>query len=187
MERGELRDYTKARLKVFYEEELDVLDHVLRIDRISLLDTGEKPGLFEGDEHTTLMTQCKDGAQHQCLILDTNEELFKWFTQQVMKNLHMVFTMNPSSDGLMDRAATSPALFNRYVLNWFSDWSDSAFFQVGLEFMIKMDLPELLFMPPGVHGHGARHSGSHARGVNPKSKRQESAFCCTHRMDPILL
>ena len=40
--RDELRDYTKARLKVFYEEELDVplvlfnevLDHVLRIDRI---------------------------------------------------------------------------------------------------------------------------------------------------------
>lgn len=38
----ELRDYVQARLKVFYEEELDVplvlfnevLDHVLRIDRI---------------------------------------------------------------------------------------------------------------------------------------------------------
>ena len=40
--REELRDYVKARLKVFYEEELDVplvlfdevLEHVLRIDRI---------------------------------------------------------------------------------------------------------------------------------------------------------
>ena len=42
MEQEELREYVKARLKVFYEEELDVplvlfnevLDHVLRIDRI---------------------------------------------------------------------------------------------------------------------------------------------------------
>ncbi len=42
MEQEELRDYVQARLKVFYEEELDVplvlfnevLDHVLRIDRI---------------------------------------------------------------------------------------------------------------------------------------------------------
>lgn len=41
MDQEELRDYVKARLKVFYEEELDVplvlfnevLDHVLRIDR----------------------------------------------------------------------------------------------------------------------------------------------------------
>jgi dynein heavy chain 1, cytosolic len=42
VDREALRDYTKARLKVFYEEELDVplvlfndvLDHVLRIDRV---------------------------------------------------------------------------------------------------------------------------------------------------------
>ena len=34
---------------------------------------------------------------------------------QVMYNLHVVFTMNPSSEGLKDRAATSPALFNRSV------------------------------------------------------------------------
>merc|ERR1712035_123968 len=42
VDREELRSYVKARLKVFYEEELDVplvlfdevLDHVLRIDRI---------------------------------------------------------------------------------------------------------------------------------------------------------
>jgi dynein heavy chain 1 len=46
-----------------------------------------------------------------------------------MKNLHVVFTMNPSADGLKDRAATSPALFNRCVLNWFGDWSNSALYQ----------------------------------------------------------
>ena len=42
IDREQLREYTKARLRVFYEEELDVplvlfndvLDHVLRIDRV---------------------------------------------------------------------------------------------------------------------------------------------------------
>ncbi|XP_026688130.1 dynein heavy chain, cytoplasmic-like, partial [Diaphorina citri] len=228
----ELREYVQARLKVFYEEELDVqlvlfdevLDHVLRIDRIfrqpqghllligvsgagkttlsrfvafmnglsvfqirahnkytgadfdedlrtvlrrsgcknekiaflldesnvlesgflermnTLLANGEIPGLFEGDEYTTLMTQCKEGAQREGLMLDSNEELYKWFTQQVMKNLHVVFTMNPSSEGLKDRAATSPALFNRCVLNWFGDWSDTALYQVAKEFTSKIDL-----------------------------------------------
>uniref|UniRef100_A0A2K6TE78 Cytoplasmic dynein 1 heavy chain 1 n=1 Tax=Saimiri boliviensis boliviensis TaxID=39432 RepID=A0A2K6TE78_SAIBB len=194
------RDYVKARLKVFYEEELDVplvlfnevLDHVLRIDRIfrqpqghllligvsgagkttlsrfvawmnglsvyqikvhrkytgedfdedlrtvlrrsgcknekiafimdesnvldsgflermnTLLANGEVPGLFEGDEYATLMTQCKEGAQKEGLMLDSHEELYKWFTSQVIRNLHVVFTMNPSSEGLKDRAATSP-------------------------------------------------------------------------------
>lgn len=57
-----------------------------------------------------------------------------------MRNLHVVFTMNPSSEGLKDRAATSPALFNRCVLNWFGDWSTGALYQVGLEFTNKVDL-----------------------------------------------
>uniref|UniRef100_A0A146KZ76 Dynein heavy chain, cytoplasmic n=1 Tax=Lygus hesperus TaxID=30085 RepID=A0A146KZ76_LYGHE len=232
VDREELRDYVKARLKVFYDEELDVplvlfdevLEHVLRIDRIfrqpqghllligvsgagkttlsrfvafmnglsvfqirvhnkytsedfdedlrsvlrrsgcknekiafildesnvlesgflermnTLLANGEVPGLFEGDEYSTLMTQCKEGAQREGLMLDSNEELYKWFTGQVMRNLHVVFTMNPSSEGLKDRAATSPALFNRCVLNWFGDWSTGALFQVGREFTNQLDL-----------------------------------------------
>ena len=222
VERENLREFVKARLKVFYEEELDVslvlfnevLDHVLRIDRIfrqpqghllligvsgagkttlsrfvawmnglsifqikvhnryiaadfdedlrsvlrrsgcknekicfildesnvldsgflermnTLLANGEVPGLFEGDEYTTLITQIKDASQREGLMLDSNEELYKWFTGQVIKNLHVVFTMNPSSEGLKDRAATSPALFNRCVLNWFGDWTSEARFQV---------------------------------------------------------
>ncbi|CAG8490206.1 1623_t:CDS:10, partial [Scutellospora calospora] len=240
VEREELRDYVKARLKVFYEEELDVplvlfndvLDHVLRIDRVfrqmqghllligvsgsgkttlsrfvawmnglnvfqikahnkytgddfdedlrtvlrragckgekicfimdesNVLDSGflermntllanaEVPGLFEGDEHNALMTSCKEGAQREGLMLDSPEELYKWFTQQVMKNLHVVFTMNPPEGGLASRAATSPALFNRCVLDWFGDWSDQAFFQVGMEFTQNLDLDLQTYSPP---------------------------------------
>nr|8FD6_A Chain A, Cytoplasmic dynein 1 heavy chain 1,Serine--tRNA ligase [synthetic construct]8FDT_A Chain A, Cytoplasmic dynein 1 heavy chain 1,Serine--tRNA ligase [synthetic construct]8FDU_A Chain A, Cytoplasmic dynein 1 heavy chain 1,Serine--tRNA ligase [synthetic construct] len=240
VDQEELRDYVKARLKVFYEEELDVplvlfnevLDHVLRIDRIfrqpqghllligvsgagkttlsrfvawmnglsvyqikvhrkytgedfdedlrtvlrrsgcknekiafimdesnvldsgflermnTLLANGEVPGLFEGDEYATLMTQCKEGAQKEGLMLDSHEELYKWFTSQVIRNLHVVFTMNPSSEGLKDRAATSPALFNRCVLNWFGDWSTEALYQVGKEFTSKMDLEKPNYIVP---------------------------------------
>ncbi|CAM1323357.1 DYNC1H1 (predicted), partial [Pycnogonum litorale] len=240
VDREQLREYTKARLKVFYEEELDVqlvlfnevLDHVLRIDRIfhqpqghllligvsgagkttlsrfvawmngltvfqikvhnkytpedfdedlrivlrrsgckdekicfvldesnvldssflermnTLLANGEVPGLFEGDEFTTLMTQCKEGSQREGLMLDSNEELYKWFTHQVMKNLHVVFTMNPSAEGLKDRAATSPALFNRCVLNWFGDWSDEALYHVGKEFTSKLDIERMNYSAP---------------------------------------
>jgi dynein heavy chain 1 len=200
VDRAQLRDYVKARLKVFYEEELDVqlvvfdevLDHILRIDRVfrqpqghmlligvsgggktvlsrfvawmnglsiftikvnnrytaedfdddlravmkragcadekicfifdesnvlessflermnTLLASGEVPGLFEGDEYTALMHQCKEAVQSQGVILDTEEEMYKWFTHQVRKNLHIVFTMNPASPDFHNRAATSP-------------------------------------------------------------------------------
>ncbi|BHF62050.1 Cytoplasmic dynein 1 heavy chain 1 [Sparganum proliferum] len=237
-----LRDYVKARLKVFYEEELDVplvlfnqvLDHVLRIDRVfrqaqghllligisgagkttlsrfvswvnglsifqvkvhnkytaedfdedlrnvlrragckgekitfimdesnvmdssflermnTLLANGEVPGLFEGDEFAALMTQCKEGAAREGLMIDSQEELYKWFTNQICRNLHVVFTMNPSSDGLKDKAATSPALFNRCVLNWFGDWSLEAYFQVGKEFTSKLDLERADYTKPEI-------------------------------------
>ncbi|KAF8602688.1 dynein heavy chain [Ceratobasidium sp. AG-I] len=232
VDREQLREYTKARLRVFHEEELDVqlvlfndvLDHVLRIDRVfrqvqghllligvsgsgkttlsrfvawmnglsvfqikvsnkytgddfdedlrtvlrrsgckgekicfimdesNVLDSGflermntllanaEVPGLFEGDEHAALMTACKEGSQRDGLMLDSHEELYRWFTQQVAKNLHVVFTMNPPENGLASRAATSPALFNRCVLDWFGDWPDQAFYQVGQEFTNTLDL-----------------------------------------------
>jgi len=72
----------------------------------TLLANGEVPGLFEGDEYASLMTQCKEGAQRDGLMLDSSEELYRWFTNEVMRNLHVVFTMNPSADGLKSRAAT---------------------------------------------------------------------------------
>lgn len=230
--REALKEYVAARLKGFYEEELDVqlvlfdqmLDHVLRIDRIyrqpqghllligtagagkttlsrfvawlnglsvfqlkvhskytaadfdedmrivlrragcknekicfimdesNMLDTGflerlntllangEVPGLFEGDEHSTLMSQIKEGAHKLGVRLDRHDDLYKWFTMQVMRNLHVVFTMNPSSGGLRERASTSPALFNRCVLNWFGDWADSSLYQVCSQLTLKMDI-----------------------------------------------
>ncbi|EFA77050.1 cytoplasmic dynein heavy chain [Heterostelium album PN500] len=239
VERAELREYVKARLKVFYEEELDVplvlfnevLDHILRIDRVfrqpqghalligvsgggksvlsrfvawmnglsiytikvnnnykatdfdddlrmllkragckeekicfifdesnvlessflermnTLLAGGEVPGLFEGEEYTALMHQCKETATRNGLIMDTEEELYKYFTGQVRRNLHVVFTMNPASPDFHNRSATSPALFNRCVLDWFGEWSPQALFQVGSEFTRNLDLENQNYQP----------------------------------------
>lgn len=240
VDRNELREFVKARLKVFYEEELDVplvlfnevLDHILRIDRVfrqsqghalligvsgggktvlsrfvawmnglsiftikvnnrykaqdfdedlrhvmrragckgekicfifdesnvlessflermnTLLAGGEVPGLFEGDEFVALMHQCKEAAQRSGLIIDSEDELYKWFTSQVRINLHVVFTMNPASPDFHNRAATSPALFNRCVLDWFGEWSSDALFQVGHEFTRTLDLDDNAYHPP---------------------------------------
>ncbi|OLY80070.1 Cytoplasmic dynein 1 heavy chain 1 [Smittium mucronatum] len=240
VEREYLREHVKARLRVFYEEELDVplvlfndvLDHVLRIDRImhqsqghalligvsgsgkttltrfvawmnglsvfqikahnrysatdfdddlrtvlrragtkgervcfildesnvleasflermnTLLANAEIPGLFEGDEYLSLLTSCREGATRDGLMLDSPEELYKWFSQQVAKNLHVVFTMNPPSNGLSSRTATSPALFNRCVLDWFGDWNNQALYQVGSEFTSSLDINNQNYIPP---------------------------------------
>ncbi len=132
----------------FIMDESNVLDSGFLERMNTLLANAEVPGLFEGDEFQALMTACKEGAQRQGLLLDSQEELYKWFTQQIVKNLHIVFTMNPPEDGLSSKAATSPALFNRCVLNWFGDWSDQALFQVGSELTQSVDLDRPDFVAP---------------------------------------
>ncbi|KAJ5558498.1 hypothetical protein N7461_002470 [Penicillium sp. DV-2018c] len=132
----------------FIMDEANVLDSGFLERMNTLLANAEVPGLFEGDEFSSLMTACKEGAQRQGLLLDSQEELYKWFTQQIVKNLHVVFTMNPPEEGLSSKAATSPALFNRCVLNWMGDWSDQALFQVGSELTQSVDLDKPNFVSP---------------------------------------
>lgn len=133
---------------VFIMDESNVLDSGFLERMNTLLANAEVPGLFEGDEHAALLTACKEGAQRDGLMLDSPEELYRWFTSQVARNLHVVFTMNPPSGGLASRAATSPALFNRCVLDWFGNWSDQAFYQVGLEFTNTLDLDVAQYTAP---------------------------------------
>ncbi|KAI9703864.1 MAG: hypothetical protein M1836_007636 [Candelina mexicana] len=142
------RSGCKGEKVCFIMDESNVLDSAFLERMNTLLANAEIPGLFEGDELASLLTACKEGAQRQGLLLDSQEELYKWFTQQVIKNLHVVFTMNPPEEGLSSRAATSPALFNRCVLNWFGDWSDQALFQVASDLTHAIDLDRPGFIPP---------------------------------------
>ncbi|CAD5206375.1 unnamed protein product [Bursaphelenchus okinawaensis] len=132
----------------FIMDESNMLDTGFLERLNTLLANGEVPGLFEGDEFTTLMNQVKENAQRQNLMLDSNDELYKFFTNQVIRNLHVVFTMNPSGDGLKERAATSPALFNRCVLNWFGDWDNSSLYQVGVQLTQTIDMTRPEYVPP---------------------------------------
>ena len=132
----------------FIMDESNMLDTGFLERLNTLLANGEVPGLFEGEEYTSLMNQIKEGAQRAGFMLDSPEDLYKWFTAQVIRNLHVVFTMNPSGDGLRERASTSPALFNRCVLNWFGDWSDSALYQVADDLTKTMDMTMPEYIPP---------------------------------------
>jgi dynein heavy chain 1 len=48
--------------------------------------------------------------------------------------------MSPKDNGIGDQAATSPALFNRCVLDWFGDWSSNSFYQTGLQLTSSLDM-----------------------------------------------
>lgn len=147
----------------FILDESNVLDTGFLERMNTLLANGEVPGLFEGDEYSSLMNQCRESMQRENIVPNSNEEIYKWFTKQIMKNLHVVFTMNPPEEGLATRAATSPALFNRCVLDWFGgiaiiiifrlqfsflDWNEQAFYQVAQEFTSSLDIDNVSYKAP---------------------------------------
>lgn len=241
VEKAKLRDFVAARLKVFYEEELDVplvvfddvLEHVLRIDNVlrhpmghvllvgesgvgktvlsrfvswmnglsifqikassrytlenfdddlrsllkrvgvegekvcfifdesnvlssaflermnALLASGEVPGLFEGEDLSHLLSACQNNIiQREGSLSETEDELWRRFTKSVQRNLHVVFTMNPDSTDFNNRCTTSPALFNRCVVNWCGTWTDNALLQVGYEFTNLLDTGYISYSPP---------------------------------------
>ncbi|RHY29832.1 hypothetical protein DYB32_004823 [Aphanomyces invadans] len=126
----------------FIFDESNVLDAAFLERMNALLASGEVPGLFEDEEHVSLMHACREAIRRDNVtsIENTEDELFKYFTRQVQRNLHVVFTMNPASGDFQSRSKTSPALFNRCVVDWFGTWSDHALGQVAHEFTMSLDL-----------------------------------------------
>ena len=106
----------------------------------ALLASGEIPGLFEGEELTSLLNTYKEavGGSGKS-VNETDEEIYNNFTKNVQKNLHVVFTMNPANPDFSNRTASSPAIFNRCVIDWFGDWPESALYQVAKELTANFD------------------------------------------------
>jgi dynein heavy chain 1 len=105
----------------------------------ALLASGEVPGLFEGDDRVALIHAMRDTTSKDGSMVDNEEELWRRFTDVVKRNLHVVFTMNPCGGEWKNRSTTSPALFNRCVVDWFGTWSYKALGQVGKEFTSRLD------------------------------------------------
>ena len=115
----------------FIFDESNVLGPAFLERMNALLASGEVPGLFEGDEYISLINTAKEHMQRDAKGADTEEEIYKAFIKGVQRNLHVVFTMNPLSPDFSNRAASSPALYNRCVIDWFGDWSRDGLFQVA--------------------------------------------------------
>lgn len=125
----------------FIFDESNVLSAAFLERMNALLASGEVPGLFDGEDYMTLINLCKEAALREGKIIDTEDELYKHFVYNVQRNLHVVFTMNPQNPDFSNRTASSPALFNRCVIDWFGDWSDDGLLQVAKSLTESIDIP----------------------------------------------
>lgn len=62
----------------------------------ALLASGEVPGLYEGKELTALMAGCREAAQRDGVLVDSEDELFRRFTTKVLLTLLPCVIVNTS-------------------------------------------------------------------------------------------
>lgn len=125
-----LRSGCRQEKITFIFDESNVLSPAFLERMNALLASGEVPGLFEGENLQNLINQYKefDSSSRGGM---SPEEIYQSFTVNVQRNLHIVFTMNPNNDEFKNRTASSPAIFNRCVIDWFGDWPDSALYEIA--------------------------------------------------------
>lgn len=119
------------------------------IERMNtLLANSEVPGLFEGDDFASLIKQCASESAAQGYLLDSDEELYAWFTDQVSTNLHVVFTLSDVGSDKRVQVNSSPALFNRCVLNWMGDWDQKSLVEIANKKLQEIPLDGSSYAPP---------------------------------------
>ena len=117
------------------------------LERINaLLASGEIPGLYEGEELNQLLAACRSTNVNALDHGDENseEELYRDFIANIQRNVHLVLTMQPASNPVefQAKSVTSPALFNRCVVNWMGTWSEAALVQIATGLFASLDLDQ---------------------------------------------
>ncbi len=91
--------------KVCWTIDESQMSNAARLEKLNtLLANAEVAGLFEGDEHSSLISQLKEASQREGLMLDAEEELFAFFRGEITRNLHVTLTMNPPEGGTGGKA-----------------------------------------------------------------------------------
>lgn len=89
----------------------------------ALLTSGEIPGLFPKDEVLGIIADVRPAMQAEKPdVIDTPENVWKYFVERVRLNLHIVLCFSPVSAAFRTRSLKFPALFNVCTIIWLNPW-----------------------------------------------------------------
>ncbi|EDW82538.1 uncharacterized protein Dwil_GK25078 [Drosophila willistoni] len=105
----------------------------------NILNSGEVPNLFEGDEYEKIILDARDACNESkkdqgCV----REEIYKFFINRVRNNLHVVMSMSPVGDAFRRRCRMFPSLVNCTTIDWFTSWPTEALYSVALGLLTKI-------------------------------------------------
>lgn len=108
------------------------------LERINtLLTNADIPDLFSGEELTKLELLLKQKMNSLGMLNDSKDDAYKWFTNEITKNLHIFFTV---SDPYKDDKMNSPALFNRCIIDWLGPWDTDTQIHIASKLLEQVPL-----------------------------------------------
>ncbi|CAI4034808.1 hypothetical protein SMKI_11G2590 [Saccharomyces mikatae IFO 1815] len=132
-------------------DESNILETAFLERMNTLLANADIPDLFQGEEYDKLLNNLRNKTRSLGLLLDTEQELYNWFVREVAKNLHVVFTICDPTNNKSSAMISSPALFNRCIINWMGDWDVNTMCQVASNIMDQIPMEFTDFEMPKVN------------------------------------
>ncbi|KAL7743998.1 hypothetical protein ACLKA6_001232 [Drosophila palustris] len=105
----------------------------------NILNSGEVPNLFEGDEFEKVILDARDACNASKKDESCHrDEIYKFFINRVRNNLHVVMSMSPVGDAFRRRCRMFPSLVNCTTIDWFTSWPTEALYSVALGLLTKI-------------------------------------------------
>mmetsp|Transcript_25191 Transcript_25191/g.84661 ORF Transcript_25191/g.84661 Transcript_25191/m.84661 type:complete len:4540 (+) Transcript_25191:178-13797(+) len=106
----------------------------------NMLTTGMVPALYEQDERDALCNSVRREVKEKGMV-DTPDNLWKYYVSKCQNNLHIALAMSPSGDKLRLRCRSFPGLISNAVIDWFFAWPEDALTKVANFFLADVPLP----------------------------------------------
>nr|AML30860.1 axonemal inner arm dynein heavy chain 4 [Marsilea vestita] len=127
---------------IFLFSDTQIKDEGFVEDINNLLNSGEVPNIFPGDERATISEAVKEKAKKLGVELNTPSDTWRFFVNECKKNLHVIFCVSPVGQAFKDRIRQFPSLVNCCTIDWFQEWPEDALEAVALKFLKETPLDE---------------------------------------------
>ena len=95
-------------------------------------------------------------AAKKAKIVDTSENLTKFFFDRVRNMLHVVLCMSPVGDKLSSRSRKFPGLINCTTVDWFLAWPEEGLLSVSRKFISNFTMETTNESKQGLMAHMAK-------------------------------
>lgn len=116
---------------VFLLNDTQILKEEFLEDINNVLNSGDVPNLFEGDEYEKLILSTRVPCMEANYKDQSRDGIYDFFISRVRKNLHVVLCMSPIGDAFRKRCRMFPSLVNCCTIDWFETWPQEALYSVA--------------------------------------------------------